>query len=464
MKDTADTAKPKKPLWRRILKWGIRVALVLVVLMVVLWSSWNWLAARSLRNEIERIQAAGEPVTFRDLKAPLAKVDRASDAGPLYRAARELLRRRYSDEAMAIEEGFDQAVTDRALPSQELLARAVEILKQNRTALELLDEGGNLSGCDYDLGLDYGISVVLSRLNPARTIAKMNSLRTKFLAFQGRGDEASRSAVSSLRMLRMFDRQPIMICHMVKIACLAIATDDIPVILEFGQPSAEAMQELGNALRQAGQSINLKRVLIAERVYTLEVMRNLISSLRRLNANAGTRPLISETWPSSFATTPIARSLAAKLLRSQARLIEAADTDWPNLLEAVKRSRPQGRSWSPFDVFARISEPAIQHAIIQTGRCIATTRSALVAVMIERYRRLKGSAPDTLEELASALDTKIPIDPFTGKSLIYRQASDGYKVYGLGEDRTDDDGNLFGPDTKGSDWGVQIRARPSADD
>ena len=116
MNSIAEPTKPKKRLWRRIIKWGVRVIILLVVLIVVVWSIWNYSSARSLRNEIDRIRAAGEPITFQDLTASLAKVDQANDAAPFYAAAVELLRRRYLDEAMKIKEGFNKAIKDHTLP------------------------------------------------------------------------------------------------------------------------------------------------------------------------------------------------------------------------------------------------------------------------------------------------------------------------------------------------------------
>ena len=81
-------AKPRKPLWRRIFKWTFRVVLVLLVVLIVVWSVWNYRASRSLRSEIAKIRAAGEPLTFADLTASLPKVDRADDAWVIIVSAR----------------------------------------------------------------------------------------------------------------------------------------------------------------------------------------------------------------------------------------------------------------------------------------------------------------------------------------------------------------------------------------
>lgn len=451
MNDATVVTTRKKPLWRRIVKWGVRIVLILVVLVVAAWSIWNYSVGRALRNEIDRIRTAGEPVTFRDLTASLKKVDRANDAGPSYAAALELLRGRGKGKDAEIEKGLDKAAKDHVRPSSELLAEAEQLLEENRMALELIDIGRDLPGCNYDLGLDYGLSFVLPRLGAARGTAKMNSLRTRVLAFQGKGNEASRSVLSSLRMLRMFDRQPILIHHLVRVACLSLVLDDIPIILEFAHPSPDVMQELEDELLQAEKSMNLKRVWIAERVYSLEIMRNLISSPRILDAALQDRPPIAESWPNSFALSPFVRSMALDHIRTYSKWIEASVNDWPEALDAIEESDEE--SW--IGMFARMLRPSIERAVVLTGSSIAEVRSARLALMIERYRRSKGSLPAKLEEVEAASGGELPRDPFTGRGLIYLKTSDGYKVYSVGENRKDDGGKLIG--RKANDCGVHIR-------
>ncbi len=454
MNKTVEIAKLKKPLWRWLTKWSVRVFVVLVVFIAVAWSLWNYWAARSLRNEIERIKAAGEPITFRDLTASLEEVDQANDAGPFYAAATAMVRGKYID--WKIKESFNIAASEETLPSPELLEKVEQLLETNHIALELLDKGRELSGCDIDAGFDHGIDVGFYNLQPAKTLTTLNSLRTEYLAFQGKGDEASKSVISALRMLRMFDRHPVLSCHLVRTACMTCNANDIPVILEFGHPSPKMLQELENILFEANQSIDMKRVWITERVFNLESMKSMVSDPSELYGNKQSYHNDLKWWSYGFFSAPFVRTMALNFLKTNAELIDASNNDWPDILDVTKEIAQQGRGWPMFsDIcigFARVADI--------TGRCLASTRSALVAVMIERYRQLEGSLPDSLEELESASGKKLPKDPFTGNNLIYRKTSDGYKVYSVGDDKKDDGGELIISDNKIIDWGVHIRIRP----
>ena len=90
---TESTNKPAKPLWRRILKWTIRIVVVLVVLVLLAHSLWNYIATRRLNAELDRIRQAGEPTTFGELARSREKPPAAEDAGPFYAAALDLVRR-----------------------------------------------------------------------------------------------------------------------------------------------------------------------------------------------------------------------------------------------------------------------------------------------------------------------------------------------------------------------------------
>ncbi len=455
--------KPRKPLWRRILKWTLRIAIVLLVLLVVIWSVWNFSASRSLRDEIAKIRGAGEPLTFADLTASLSKVDEADDSGPYYTAALALHRRASYDKLNQFTKTLDTLIDERTPPTTEFIATVQRLLEDERLALEMLDLASSMPRCAYEIGLEYGISFFTSRVQSAwsltrlRSLARLVSMRTRFLALQGQSDQAIQSAISSLRMLRIFDRQPILICHLVRIACLSMTVDDISVILEFGQPSDQALADLENTLRQAEQSLDLKRVLFAERVYSMELMRNIISPMRNLEIETTQQPPMFGQWPSNIVSRPIMRTFASRLLRVQSQLIDVADKDFPELLEAIKAVEKQ--DFSIWDCFGKMLIPAMERTTVQQARALAMIRSARLAIMIELYRREHSKLPQSLADLQTPNSQRLPLDPFTGQNLIYRSTDSGYMIYSLGQDRQDNGGPTSEPNPYGqpADHGLRIR-------
>ena len=69
-------------------------------------------------------------------------------------------------------------------------------------------------------------------------------------------------------------------------------------------------------------------------------------------------------------------------------------------------------------------------------------RCARAALAVERYRLDHEGFPDRLDQLAPDYLEKIPVDPFDGAPLRYRVDEDVVTVYSIGENRTDDDGDV----------------------
>ena len=95
----------------------------------------------------------------------------------------------------------------------------------------------------------------------------------------------------------------------------------------------------------------------------------------------------------------------------------------------------------------RIQEPALRKAIEQSW-AIETSRAALLAVLaVLRYEKERGKYPDSLQELVPAGYLKqLPMDPYSGKALVYRKTDDGFMLYGLGSNFKDDGGEVVRDD------------------
>ena len=59
---------------------------------------------------------------------------------------------------------------------------------------------------------------------------------------------------------------------------------------------------------------------------------------------------------------------------------------------------------------------------------------------LEAYRKEKGRYADGLDALVPEYMPELPVDPWTGKSMLYETTDDGYLLYACGPDRKDDGG------------------------
>lgn len=77
-------------------------------------------------------------------------------------------------------------------------------------------------------------------------------------------------------------------------------------------------------------------------------------------------------------------------------------------------------------------------------RIQADSQALITVLALQRYKLQYGQYPETLDALVQAkLLEKIPIDPFSDKSLVYKRTDDGFTLYSFGLNLVDDGGKIY---------------------
>ncbi len=101
-------------------------------------------------------------------------------------------------------------------------------------------------------------------------------------------------------------------------------------------------------------------------------------------------------------------------------------------------------SGNPVVRLCMFNVPAVARVRAQYG---AHSDALLITLALLRYRHDRGRFPRDLQELLSAdYLSQLPMDPYSGEPLVYKQTENNFMLYSLGQD-FDDDGGTH------SDWG-----------
>lgn len=439
-----------KPRCRRIVRGLVKTAVVLFVVVLVARLIWGYAEAKRLKAEVARISVAGEPLTFKELDAGEPEGSEADDAEPYYEAAIALLRDKNTESLQDAWTEYAETVkqSPASRPSPDCREKVATLLANNALALDMLDRAAKLPACRFDIGVESGMERCLERLSRVRACARLLSARALVCASEGKGDEAVDSLIRLLQLRRVCERWPVVIVHLVEVACLSLACMDVAVVLERSQPSVSALARLHDALSAADQPWLLRRCLLAERIYCVQLMRDLL-----VDEHAAAPPGDRVGLGGGFWGRPWAEHLTVGVLRDYARLLKLSEGSLPDALEAM---RGEGAATS---VLGEIVNQPMERVFTLTARALAEVRSAGVATLVERYRRDHGRVPATLADVVPRYARAVPIDPFTGRSLLYRQDAQGYVIYGVGENRTDDGGEVVrvGKTGRPRDNGIRVR-------
>jgi len=224
-------------------------------------------ASRRLNDEIARIRAAGEPLTFEELRADQSAGDGA-DAASDYRAAAVLLADLDTGPLFGLLHAYRAGTRScpPVPPSTEARERARLMLAQAQPALELIDRAARKEACHYAFNLETGEFPPFHRF---RTAGGLLSLRTLELGFAGAADRAAASLISSLRMLRVFETEPVLITYLVRLAAWEGGCADLPAVLGARTLSETSLSDLDEALTVAEAPDLLKRTIEGERVWEM---------------------------------------------------------------------------------------------------------------------------------------------------------------------------------------------------
>ena len=77
---------------------------------------------------------------------------------------------------------------------------------------------------------------------------------------------------------------------------------------------------------------------------------------------------------------------------------------------------------------------------------------------MERFRRDRAALPGALTDLVPAYLSDVPVDPHSGRPLLFRPAAGAYTIYSVGPDQKDDGGDLTSElqNTLARGWGRRL--------
>jgi hypothetical protein len=416
-----------------------------IVVLVAAWQVWDNVETRRLQRAIAQFgpdtrppapgalllvsQQRGEDDDAARLYAAAAivSVNRAASAVPS-RSVLDVIRRR--------RDGLVAGVA----PSADDAEQWSRIRAQATLPAMLIEQAGPLSFTSFVPGTEFNYRasglINASRLSAAVTLAAIDPIDT---------DAAFRSLLSRIRFLRALDAGLFVQDQRARLG-QDVATD-LSLVMGRARLSDAQLQALDDAWAPLYRDDELPR----------SVNALAYSQLDFFNASGGRPFWNGVVWG---ALSPWMRGRASRHLESVAEALRVSKQRWPERLRGLAQVKDATPSFS-----VRVITHNLGIGIASFAATVRTTRTALAA---ERYRRANGRLPGSLGELARPSgDIE---DPFSGESIKFVVAADGFAVYSVGPDGRDDGGRLEAERAKGRspgsgpllDIGVRVSYRRAA--
>ena len=414
-----------KPSTRFTLKWR---HLILVALIVLAASIGIHVALRhnELKRRLEALRAAGHPTNFAELaeytQLPAGVQNAASvyvDAFAFYVPP--------ADDANVPFMGKAK-LPDRGEPLPEPMAGAIaDCLAGNAQCLALLHEAAGFEQCRYNWDYrDYMGG--LPELKSVRHCAHLLKLSIVSHANEGDSEAVVRDIHHTLQLAKSLRREPTLVSYLVRVACNALTVSGLEQALNRTTFTDEQLKELDEAFAAVAGDLDLAEVMIMERCFSLECVRD-----PSLIGGFGRGGIV-------FRLPGIQGRGLIDILNYMDDCIEAARLPVTERVARFRQIEKDLNALSALHLMIKLLAPAMGRIGEIDLRLHAHLDLAKSALAIERYRLATGNVPNELAELVPAYLGEVPIDPFDARPIRYKRTEPGYLLYSVMEDGEDNGG------------------------
>jgi hypothetical protein len=426
-----------------------------------------------------RMRPKGDPTLWPDL---------FERAGKSIGKEHDKTKRRLTDlvawqEALIVAEANNEStqVSQRSRTPQERAIAATNVLAALQVyepALEQLREGMKRPQARYpvDYNVETPFSILLPHLANIRGICSLLAIRASANLAAGNSEAASRDVMLALRLVESLRDEHFLISYVVQIACFQITAQPVWEGMILQRWNDVQLQAIQQHVTRLDFLKSLQHALDTERAASLTTIDWIKSakSGQRFEALGEPAGAIGESslniatfmprgwWDMEkigyarlfeHGTSPLVRAL-------QSGTFASADDPLP------EKPAHQGFSavWH-HELMASLLLPSLDRVQRKTGIGQALADEIVVACALERARLADGSHPQSLAALTPKYLSQPRRDVMTGEPLIYRKELDGYVLYSVGWNRTDDGGapGKVLLDEQSGDWPWRVQAQKPAE-
>ncbi|HEV3163409.1 MAG TPA: hypothetical protein VGZ22_05170 [Isosphaeraceae bacterium] len=297
---------------------------------------------------------------------------------------------------------------------------------------------------------DFGriaIFVLLPHSQHAHAVGELLYLDALRRLQDGDLDGALESSRALLGAGRALGDEPVAITQVTRMKMEELALAVVVRTLARGEASDATLAALQKQLADEGSRDLVLTAMRGERAAYFDTFSRFASgelTPANLDGADATRSLRANPLAMALFQRAFYRYNASLALRLQTLIVE----------EAKLPLHEQGRQWYEYDlgidggqqtliqrrlgVMVYLVLPLESGFVRKHYGTRAELRSTEVLVALERYRRARGSWPETLDALVPEYLKSMPRDPFIDAPVRYKRLDDGVSVYGIGFDHTDD--------------------------
>ncbi len=415
---------------KRIVTKILVVLVLIVAAALILRAVLNYTAGRKLDGYLRAAKAAGTPLTAKEMVPSCPDPDNAA----LPWKAAEVLFLLDKPDRDLLDKTVDALFYGRA-PEDAVRTRLAALVQQNRRPLDLMIEAGNRACFRYGDYSQPGVSVRRPNSVALILMTRLLALEAVLRADEGQVSQALEELRSGLNLTRRLLDESVLISGLVALADMKILMIAFNTIAHKNDLPPETMAAWIGELEPEAWRSRFLRCLSGERAYLLEfaldILKGKPSALENIR-RGGFFPRLS-----MWMIRPALKSELVWIQEYFEGLQKAGQQPYYQLTQQVNLKADE-LPW--YFVFTGAIVPNMESSFLKeaTLEAMMLTTQAGLACRISNKRT--GRYPAGLGDLVPGLLKAEPLDPFTGKPLVYRVENGEVLIYSLGSNKRDDGG------------------------
>lgn len=308
-----------------------------------------------------------------------------------------------------------------------------------KSALQAVEQGTQRAGCRFDINYEGDINMLLPHLSEMRSLARILAAQAHIQAQKGNAQGTWQSISTLLRFADALRTEPTLVSQLVRLAIIGLATGTVYHLPDIALPDETqtgAINDLLTDLEDNSPVIHAfdgERILFGESIFAGRDRAR--EQLGWENKSGGPVDIaLGWTYRAYRLCKPLVQTDHAHYLRITHEYAKMGQQ--PGLAHGPEVTRLMNGDMPKYLVISGLLAPAGDRVYQIHKRTVAHTRIMHVGLMLLRYRQDQGAFPASL----SALNARIPLDPFSQKPLIYRTEGNGFILYSVSSDGEDNGG------------------------
>ena len=430
---------------RRLRKPALFLARLSAMGVAVAWAAlWvtYWDAARGYDAELERAEALGLTVHYRDLD-PEPAVPASENAGPYYRAAMEKAK------TLGDTRKDDALIRTAAQGEPEDWVAVRKAVDTWSEVMPDVETAASKPRCHFTRDWSLGAALPFPEFGDLRRFADVLCVRALLEARGGDAEAAFRSLTTAANVARHAGEEPVLIGMLIQNGAEARVLSTVNRSVDILGP--QSLSQARNCLESFRENPTLAKSLRGEVAFQFNAFRE-VDHLDNISvqspagyddAATGSEGWILGRVPFAWLARPplvnaslVERAYQARTLKRWNDAFEANGKDPSDPRRLSKALDMIGLevalSRHPSDVLAKIVFPVFSHAGNAMLKLEAQKRMLSASFDLREQHAREGAYPETAKNL--------PLDPFDGKPLRYKREGKGFVLYSVGYDLKDNGG------------------------